>query len=322
MSDNLDELKDLYMFQIVLPGSHDSGMSVKKYVPKSMTTFGFPSTTVTQRLSVYEQLEQGVRVLDIRPFVKNTLMLNGHYTKVDVLDQIPFSGTSVWQGACGESIVSVVEAVNDFTAKYNEFIVVQISDWSGFDGERDYDPFTADQWKELWVHLSHLDHRYIAPDKNKIIRDDKLGTYLQKGKPAVIIVVDQSRGAEILDEMHGQGFYKGSQWFPKDMQFWYSAEMPKQDYVKYTIMGMSRDIATFGDWEYPLIDRADACLNDKNPNMELQLRENKPARIPFDLYLRSCVLWADGIDSAKFASKCWQFTMDTAKAVKEYKYTT
>jgi len=62
--------------EMVIPASHDAGMYT---ISKSYG--GIAHNTVTQRVSIYEQLHHGVRYFDIRPILRRGTFWTGHFTR-------------------------------------------------------------------------------------------------------------------------------------------------------------------------------------------------------------------------------------------------
>jgi hypothetical protein len=88
ISDNLDLLQDKYLNEIVLPGTHDSGAyTLKTFFPKMFKHF-----TLNQKCSVFAQLNNGIRALDLRisksePNIESKYMVSHTFPCVE-LDSI------------------------------------------------------------------------------------------------------------------------------------------------------------------------------------------------------------------------------------------
>ena len=108
--------------KFVLPASHDSGM----HVLDGNTAGSTPCNTLTQSLNVRDQLARGARYFDIRPVISGGVFKTGHYSKINV-DEIDFETA---QGGNGESIESIIDAVNDFQHDKKELVILNLShDW-------------------------------------------------------------------------------------------------------------------------------------------------------------------------------------------------
>lgn len=107
--------------EMILPGTHNAGFD--KEAPYT------PSNEVCQDVSIYKQLEQGVRVLDLRvqyysgnapdnQFAIFHDSSNGRYVKSDVLDAISRFRSD--KGAFGEIIVLDFHAFKNFTPEAHQ----------------------------------------------------------------------------------------------------------------------------------------------------------------------------------------------------------
>ncbi|XP_064477348.1 uncharacterized protein LOC135391152 [Ornithodoros turicata] len=162
-------LKDIY-----IPGSHNAGMSLRS----SGTMFGEECNTVTQSKSVKQQLELGVRYLDIRPVISGGKYYTGHYTRVDAINS--------WQGASGVSIEDIVNDINDFTSSRNELIIVKL--WHSLNtdvGNSSYRKFDKSEWDGLFDQLINLKSRVIGnyDDVTKL----KIGELISERSSVVIV---------------------------------------------------------------------------------------------------------------------------------------
>lgn len=99
-----------------IPESHDAGTSRLG----CHTIFGTESNVLTQTKSIFDQLELGVRRLEIRPTLTADTLACGHYTG-EAEKKIG------WQrGSCLE-IKEVVDDLNHFTKDNAELVIVDIT---------------------------------------------------------------------------------------------------------------------------------------------------------------------------------------------------
>ena len=116
MDELFDELKNKTLAQISMPGSHDAAMS-----RAANCTIGADATnTKTQSKNIQDQLNAGFRYFDLRPiFVKKNggyEFATGHFSEVGPLN---------YQGCFGESLSSIVKALNGFlAANSREFLIL------------------------------------------------------------------------------------------------------------------------------------------------------------------------------------------------------
>jgi hypothetical protein len=72
-------LGDFFLREIVLPGSHDSGMSFCQ----NQSSLATEAHVVTQLITIAKQLEMGIRVFDIRPCIRKGELLTAHVQNFD-----------------------------------------------------------------------------------------------------------------------------------------------------------------------------------------------------------------------------------------------
>ena len=153
---------DRTLRQLCIPASHDSGMWK---LPWS-TNGASEATVITQRKTILDQLNLGVRWFDIRPVYHKGQWVCGHYTWADKL--------SSWQGGEGEGIDEMVVGINAFTDRHSELIVLDVShvysirDVPPADLFRkdDFQAPTATQWSNLHKKLQNLSSRCGLPSGN------------------------------------------------------------------------------------------------------------------------------------------------------------
>jgi len=182
--------------QLCIPGSHDAGMS-----QFNAHTAADPENTLTQTLGVGDQLAAGARYFDIRPVISGGGYWTGHYSNTII----------GWQGADGQSIQSVIDDVNSFTASNQELVILYLSHTANTD--TDYSPFDDDEWNnllyEFYAGLNYLfQYDTSVPDITAL----PLSIFIQSSA-AVVVVVDESFD---LNAYHyaGLGFFSKSQ-FPQ-----------------------------------------------------------------------------------------------------------
>jgi hypothetical protein len=105
-----------------LPGSHDAGMSTLTY-----NTPGTASNdnTLTQKMSIKDQLACGIRWFDIRPMRNNNGgWFCGHF------DYLPITlndGVQPWVGGTGQGIGEVMDQVCQFVRENSELVVLRMT---------------------------------------------------------------------------------------------------------------------------------------------------------------------------------------------------
>ena len=185
MGDNYEKLKDKKLNDICIPGSHDSGMSVKL----GGTAFALKGNTLTQNHDIKGQLDAGVRMFDWRPTIgkakgwRNNLGA-GHYanTNVKVIG---------WQGANGQSMEDAVSQINEFTKDKKEIIIFNLSHFLNTNVGRNYRSFDDEDFKKLFNELHKLNHLVSRKNfKYQQIINTPIESILEKGHSAVILTFD------------------------------------------------------------------------------------------------------------------------------------
>jgi len=195
MSNNMALLGSKKLSGICMPGAHDAGMYISQ-----VGTFGAtPENTITQVNDIYGMLCLGVRYFDIRPIIGGGEFYTGHYSKVSGLGH---------QGARGDSIASIVEQINRFSAEANELIILDLS--HDMNTDADYESISTDKYKELLESLSSIKGlRTIGSHPTSPTIQDILGA----GEPTVILRVDWgSRDEGFPSEYPSKGIYSYDQW--------------------------------------------------------------------------------------------------------------
>ncbi|KIW11624.1 hypothetical protein PV08_10926 [Exophiala spinifera] len=191
MEQNLGLIGCLTLQDIVLPGSHDSGMSQINYAHG-----GTADNSQTQTLSVLGQLEAGVRYFDVRPSISHGQFYTGHYT-----DEL---------GANGESMADIVSDVNAFTGRgFNELVVLELS--HSLDTDSGYGAFSDAQYRDLLTQLSRgLEHLYTG-HASDVLTTVRLSDFISSS-PAVVVVCDERDKSWLsANGFLGKGFYGSGQ---------------------------------------------------------------------------------------------------------------
>lgn len=199
MQNNLSVLGNKTLRHLCMPGSHDAGMSTRA----SGTAFGFDCNTLTQSTNILGQLQCGMRYFDIRPVIGGgNQLLTGHYGHI--------LGDSTWQGANGESIQSIIDGVNTYTASNKELIILNLSHSLNTEvGNNSYRAFNQDEWNRLLAQLTDVNHGiknlFVASNPTTVdLTTLTLNTFI--GNHAAVIVVIQD--TIDLDNYAQKGFYK------------------------------------------------------------------------------------------------------------------
>jgi hypothetical protein len=101
---------------IVIPGSHDAGMSVLTATGGQQKGTINACNTLTQQLSIQQQLMQGIRMFDLRVGTYNNMLYTKHAAADCMVDAIG--------GGYGESLKTVSLAIKQFLKSHSEEIVL------------------------------------------------------------------------------------------------------------------------------------------------------------------------------------------------------
>ncbi len=209
MRDTWGILKSEKLKDICILGSHDAGM----YVLNGHTIGSNASNTLTQSVSIGGQLNLGCRYFDIRPVIGDGIYCTGHYGYVEFLNG--------YQGGNGQSIDSIINDINNFTATHNELIILNLShdlNTMNSHGTAAYRRFTIEEWDLLFSKLSTIKYLYKS-DSNKDLSDIASHTLesLSGNNPCVIIVVEKAEimTESYIKEIRNKGFFLSDGLFDK-----------------------------------------------------------------------------------------------------------
>ena len=250
MHDNLSWLGKKKLIDVCMPASHDAAMGVRNYI----TPFAAWGSTQTQLLTIREQLEMGVRYFDIRPSIRGGQYYSSHVTKVQrlwdlrnnpeslldtihstVLKAFGVSGPvatiianevraevarminqiTLYQGGDGQSMLSIINDVNDYTAIGKDLVILNLSNTIHLDADR---PFVDADYAALWDQLTNINHLLKLPssetEEEVNLNHFTMNRLIGNG-PTVILRVDNGR--HLLGNRRYQGFFS-------------SADFPISDY--------------------------------------------------------------------------------------------
>ena len=117
MTNNHETIKDRALQDIVLPGSHHSGM----YKADKCTTFGKSCNTKTQLYNIEDQLKCGIRLFDLRIYYdeNSNEFYSGHFTNTGVFGH---------HGCFGEKLDKILSTINSFSQENpREILILDIA---------------------------------------------------------------------------------------------------------------------------------------------------------------------------------------------------
>jgi hypothetical protein len=111
MSTMISAHPDVALTDICLPASHDAAM----YMTQHCTPFANVGNTQTQYLPLKQQLEAGVRLFDLRPWVLDGEFYGHHSTHCDGL------------GCKGDKLINMLTATRNFVDKHHELVILMFT---------------------------------------------------------------------------------------------------------------------------------------------------------------------------------------------------
>lgn len=190
MQQSLGSLGNRTLKHICMPGSHDAGMS--EFDPGTIGAHW--TNSQTQVLNFYDQLVAGSRYFDLRPVISGGEFKAGHYSALEDL----------WVGGNGAKLADIITQVNDFTAKYKELVIINLS--HTLDTDNDYKELSQDQWNQLFDQLKGLNNRFTVADPGTTdFSANTLDSYIKDA--ASVLVIAQLPGGVSLGDYASQGFF-------------------------------------------------------------------------------------------------------------------
>ncbi|TFK64716.1 PLC-like phosphodiesterase [Pluteus cervinus] len=201
---------DRPLYELCIPASHDAGTYRREFG----TSHGTESNVLTQTKSIFDQLELGVRRLDIRPTratPDSELIARwncGHYTG-EAADKIG------WQGGSCVPMQEFVDDLNRFTKDNAELVIVDISHVYNIVIKNPRSSIEVGVqegvWQMLLAILDGIDNRFTLQRaeqaggaRGKQLQDYKLNQFIGSNQAAVVVVVD---GYGNHDELFRHGFW-------------------------------------------------------------------------------------------------------------------
>ncbi|KAF8854965.1 PLC-like phosphodiesterase [Acephala macrosclerotiorum] len=165
------------------------------------------TNTVTQTLSIRDQLKYGARWFDIRPVLASAVWKTGHYDWKDELEY--------WLGGNEQKIDDIVSQINDFTNGNNKLVIINLShrlDTDSFIGDK-YDHLTQNNWNDLIDKLLGIKHRVTGLSSSVDLSTMLVSDFI-KNKPATLIILDDQieGGAGVeFSTIVSSGFFSSNQ---------------------------------------------------------------------------------------------------------------
>lgn len=209
-----DAIKDRQLRHVVMPGSHDAGMSTISNPGSGGPLGGIKPNTQTQSLSIYDQLRVGSRWFDMRILSVGSGFWAAHL--VNELDTLP-------SGATGESLTDMIADVNKFMSEYpGELIIWHIRYMTRMptldNGDRHWDNATANQFYDA---LENIENRCLGLKNDVQLQEQTMDTFLKKngGKGCVLLLTAGDIQDGVSASRNGSGIYLSDDYIHVD-DFW------------------------------------------------------------------------------------------------------
>jgi hypothetical protein len=204
------------------------------------TALASPVNTVTQKFSIADQLKAGSRYFDLRPVISGGRYTTGHYGYIDTF------GVG-WQGGNGQDFEEIIKQINDFTAKYKELIVLDLThgyNTDDFAGKGDSGLSQA-QWDTLLNRLKAINNRAVTLGKSGDITNLKLSQLMGRNATVLIRVDDITKTRKGVDtsRFRADGIFDSKQ-FPLINDYADTDDYKKMSADQFGVLSRSRTSPT------------------------------------------------------------------------------
>ncbi|CAF3646138.1 unnamed protein product [Fusarium graminearum] len=185
MHQNLNTLGNLPLKRICMPGSHGAGMGVLNPVGTAQENYasGTGSLLKTQPTTIYQQLVNGSRFLDVNP----VMVAEGDFRA----GSFPTNPPVDEHGCCGQSMSDIISDINKFTRQYAELIILDLS--HGYDATNGYTDLSVSQWSTLFIQLTqNLSNLALinADYTTGRVFNNTLNSFIGSGTASVLVCLD------------------------------------------------------------------------------------------------------------------------------------
>ncbi|KAI8671681.1 SGNH-hydro domain-containing protein [Fusarium keratoplasticum] len=193
-----DVIKDRRLNEIVIPGTHDAGMT---RISNGLLSLGSADNTQTQNLNIKGQLEAGSRWFDLRiASVHKPGNDNYDFWAIHVNKELGNPAI----GAAGEKLSEVIDEINEFTSKNpGEVIILQTRALMGLYQSPRGPILWDDGLKEdFFDKLRRINNRCPNLNHENSFETYKMGTLMgqNKGKGCVLIFLNTGNLEEKIEE--------------------------------------------------------------------------------------------------------------------------
>ena len=183
---------DIALVDICLPASHDAAM----YMTQHCTAFANCGNTQTQYLPMKQQLEAGIRLYDVRPWVLDGEFYGHHSTHCDGL------------GCKGDKLINMLNAAKEFTDTHHELVILMLSHYchTSATDTAFLSLLTGTLGERIYRETSTSDQPFIQTPLRRILGDGKQGKVLLLIESAENSSANRARGffnSDILKTVGG-----------------------------------------------------------------------------------------------------------------------
>ena len=208
MHNMYDVIKDRPLKHIVVPGTHDSGMST---ISHHILTAADSATTQTQGINMYNQLRAGARWFDLRVMsVHQTTPNEGDYGfwASHVNDET----AEVAIGNTGEGLTDIIDEINQFTEENpGEIIILRMKYLIGIRKVPSLGPiyWTDDIADDFFTQMEKINNRCGGLDAKTPFQNQPASYFMDRndGAGCVLIILDGRIPDDVKHESNPDGFY-------------------------------------------------------------------------------------------------------------------
>ncbi|KAK5991566.1 hypothetical protein PT974_09851 [Cladobotryum mycophilum] len=203
-----DVIKDRQIQHVVMPGSHDAGMST---ISNSIVSAGSSANTQTQGINIHDQLQAGSRWFDWRLGSVHDGSKYSFWT-MHVSDEL----AEIAIGNTGESLDSVISEINQFTAANpGEIIFFRIRYLVGIRKIPSFGPirWTQDIVNDFFGKLKGVNNRCGNLDTSTTFNQKPASYFMDQngGKGCVLFLLAGDLPANVTQDSIPDGIYKANQ---------------------------------------------------------------------------------------------------------------
>ncbi|KAK4461341.1 PI-PLC X domain-containing protein 1 [Cladorrhinum samala] len=214
-----DTIKDRPIRHLIMPGSHDAGMS---RISNKILSIGTVFNTQTQGINIYDQLRAGSRWFDLRVASVHPAYDSGRYDGFWVL-HVNNEMADVVVGNSGESLDDVINEINRFTGENpGEVIFFSVRYLVGRYQVPDRGPivWTPGIMNDFFSKLRAINNRCANLDLGTGFQNQKASYFMDRngGKGCVIFMLNgQNLREDVPKESLGDGIYAAGRMGVRDM---------------------------------------------------------------------------------------------------------